>query len=145
MATLLAKAYTGKSKINSAKKASSGDRTWTAWSFFYFYRPHPKDEGRYSFQFVCQFTPQGDYPVPGRGGSTKCQVWTGGTPSQVWMRRGVPHPRPGPGGIPHLRSGQGSNPFQVWMGGGFPISGLDAKGDPIPGLDRGVPHPRSGC
>ena len=45
----------------------------------YFYRPHPKDGGRYCFQFVCQSTPR-------RGG--------GVTPSQVWVG-GVPHPRCG--------------------------------------------------
>ena len=46
---------------------------------------------------------------------------SGGTPSQVW-------------GVPHLRSG--GTPSQVWTGRG--------GGYPIPGLDGGVPHPRSG-
>ena len=47
----------------------------------YFYRPHPKDGGKYCFQFVCQSTSW--------GGEDSSQVWPGGvTPSQVWT--GVP-------------------------------------------------------
>ena len=45
------------------------------------------------------------------------------TPTQVWMGRGVPHPR-------------------SRRGGGYPIAGLDGGG--ISGLDRGVSHPAYG-
>ena len=57
----------------------------------YNYRPHPKDGGRYCFQFVCQFTSRGgvpgpgpgrEVPGPGPGGGSRSQIW-GGTWSQV--------------------------------------------------------------
>ena len=61
-----------------------------------FYRPHPKDDGRLYFQFVCQFTWGGGYPLhrsrwggysfPGPGGGYPFQLM-GGTPSSWW---GVP-------------------------------------------------------
>ena len=107
-----------------------------------FYRPHPKDEGRYCFQFVCQFTPGGEYPVPGLGrGGTPCQVWIrGGTPSQVWMG-GCPIPGLYRRGTPS-QVWTGGTPSQVWTGG-HPIPGLDG-GHPISGLDYWEPHPRSG-
>ena len=59
-----------------------------------YYRPHPKDGGRYCFQFVCQFTPrpggggvpdpalEGGYPVSGWG--VPVSGLGGGTPSQIW-------------------------------------------------------------
>ena len=36
-----------------------------------YYRPHPKDDGRLYFHFVCQST-------PGGGGGYLIQPWTGG-------------------------------------------------------------------
>ena len=54
----------------------------------FYYRPHPKDGGRYYFHFVCQSTPwrgQG-YPIPRSG-------WGGVPHSQVLMGGGVPYPR----------------------------------------------------
>ena len=97
-----------------------------------YYRPHPKDEERYCFQFVCQFTPRGGVPHPRSGwGGTPSQVWMGGYPISG-LRAGYPIPGLD-GGVPHLRSGQG-----------YPIPDLDG-GYPIPGLDGGgLPHPRSG-
>ena len=90
--------------------------------FGHIYRPHPKDWGRYCFQFICQSTPRsggGGYPIPGPGG-------------------GLPHPRSGWGypipspcrGVPHSRSRWGVP---------HPANG----GYSIPGLDGLVPHPRS--
>ena len=116
------------------------------------YRPHPKDGGRYCFQFVCQSTsrgvPQsglGGYPIPGLAGGvphprsgqrgTPSQVWWGGTPSQVCW--GVPHPRSGrgvPGVPPQTRSGWGS--IQTWDG--VPPSTWD--GVHPPDLGRGTPQ-----
>ena len=101
---------------------------------FIHYLPHPKDGGRYCFQFVCQFTPRpgGGYPIPGLGrgephprsgwGVTLSQVWVGegGTPSQVW------------GGTPYVPGLSGGTPYQVWDG---TLSQVWV---------RGVPHPRSG-
>ena len=83
-----------------------------------YYRPHPKDGGRYCFQFVCQFTSWG------RGG--------GATP--VRSGGGAPHPRSGPGG--------GGTPSQVWPGGvPYPRSGWGGyRGSPQPGQE-GVPWP----
>ena len=74
----------------------------------------------------------------------------GGDPISGLGRR-VPCPRSG--GVPHLRSG-GYTPSQVWWVpylrlGGTPsqvrgVPHLRSRGFPIPGLDGGVPHPRSG-
>ena len=54
------------------------------------YRPHPKDGGRYCFQFVCQFTSRGGgprsgggYPVSDPGGGTQSQIWGVGYPVSV--------------------------------------------------------------
>ena len=77
----------------------------------------------------------GGYPVSGLG-----RGW--GTPSQVWVK-GYPIPGLG-GGYPI--SGLGGTPSQVWMVGGVPHPGLDGGGGvPQPGLDGGgevpgVPH-----
>ena len=89
------------------------------------YRPHPKDGGRYCFQFVCQFTPR-------RGG--------GGTPARSgWW--GVPQPGLDGGGRevpqPGLYGGRGVYPIQVGM-----VPGLDGVwGVPQPGLDCGGGYP----
>ena len=67
-----------------------------------FYRPHPKNGGRYCFQFVCQFTTsgqQGEYPIWLMG-----VPW--GTPSHWdWI------------GVPSSLSGlDGGTPYWDWMG-----------------------------
>ena len=80
------------------------------------YRPHPKDDGRLYFHFVCQSTHG--------GGGTWSQVW-GGTPSQVG---GVPglrsggYPISGPGGYPV--SGPGGTQSQVWGGTPSQVRGV---------------------
>ena len=86
----------------------------------YIYRPHPKDGGRYCFQFVCQSTSRGGgVPQSGRGGIPHLRSW----------------------GVPHSRSGWGGTPSQVWLGGD-PIPGLArGRGYPIPGLDPLPPGP----
>ena len=66
------------------------------------------------------------------------EVWTGGYPSQVWMRRG--YPIPGPGGYPIQLTGGTLSQVQA---GGYPIPGPGRRGiprypPPQPGLD-GVP------
>ena len=86
-----------------------------------YYCPHPKDGGRYCFQFVCQST---------------CQVWggvphhrsvRGGTPSKVWLG-GYP--------IPGL-AGEGGTPSQVQAGG---IWGTPQTWDGVPpGTWDGIP------
>ena len=92
---------------------------------WFYYRPHPKDGGRYCFQFVCQSTRR-------QGG--------GGTPARFgwWV-----------GGVPWSGLDGGGYPGQVWMvgGGGTPARsgwwgvlqpGLDGVGGiPQPGLDGG--------
>ena len=101
----------------------------------YVYRPHPKDGGRYCFQFVCQSTPWGGVPQPGLdgGGVTPArsgwdgmgweyasQVWmVGGGEPQPGLDKGVPQPGlDGGGGIrPGL---DGGYPSQVWMVGSTP-------------------------
>ena len=57
-------------------------------------RPHPKDGGRYCFQFVCQSTPRrGRVPQPGLDG--------GGVPQPGLDGGGVPWPGlDGGGGYP---------------------------------------------
>ena len=88
----------------------TGGRDNRIYCLLSFYRPHPKDGGRYCFHFVCQFTSQGGgYPIPGLGG----------------------YPIPGLAReVPHPRSGLEGTPSQVWSGG-YPISGL-ARG--VPGV-----------
>ena len=73
------------------------------------YRPHPKDGGRYCFQFVCQSTlAGGGYPISGLG--------RGGTPSQVW---GMGYPPPPGTGYPLPPDlGQGTPPGP---GTGYPL------------------------
>ena len=87
------------------------------------YGPHPKDGGRYCFQFVSPHfrgggvphlrSGSGEYPISGLGGGGYpiSGLGRGGTPSQVQVRRGtpsqvwgVPHPRSG-GVVPRPRSG----------------------------------------
>ena len=78
-------------------------------NFVNYYRPHPKDGGRYCFQFVGPHLDRG-----GRG--TRSSLGWGGTPS--------------PGGTPTLDgggypvSGLGGYPISGWGGGGYPVSGL---------------------
>ena len=86
----------------------------------YFYRPHPKDGGRYCFQFVCQSTPR-----RGRRGTPARSGWWGGGyldggdgyPGQVLIVGGTPASLDGGGGTP-ARSG--------WWG--VPQPGLDGRG-----------------
>ena len=58
-----------------------------------FYRPHPKDGGRYCFQFVSSHLDWGGgYPIPGLDwGVPHPRSGLGGTPSQVQVRVGVPY------------------------------------------------------
>ena len=106
---------------------------------YYFYRPHPKDGGRYCFQIVCQSTPRrgagGGYPIPGLDRGVPIRGPGGGYPRSRWglphpADRGVPHPRSGWGRGTHPRSRQGSTPSQVWMMGVTP--GQDWIGYPPP-------------
>ena len=96
------------------------------------YRTHPKDGGRYCFQFT-----------PRRGGGYPIWLtqWTGGYPipdldreiSCPRSRWGVPHPRLGwevphladGGAYPHLRSGLGGvcHPRSGWLGVPHPADG----------------------
>ena len=68
------------------------------------YRPHPKDGGRYCFQFVCQFTSRGGVPQSGLGGYPIPDLAGGGTPSQVWLG-GYPIPGLAGGGQGQVRMG----------------------------------------
>ena len=77
---------------------------------FLYYRPHPKDGGRYCFQFVSSHLDPG-------GGGYPIQPWTGGVPGLRFG--GVPSLRSG--GVPSLRSGGG--PGLRPMGGGGPSKG----------------------
>ena len=77
--------------------------------------PHPKDGGRYCFQFVCQFKSRGGVPQSGLGAVPHPRSdWGGGTPSQVWLggsrsdQDGVTPPPPGLDGVP--------SPPQTWDG-----------------------------
>ena len=100
--------------------------------FYIYYRPHPKDGGRYCFQVVS--------PHLDRGGGTPSQVQVGGYP--ISGLRGYPHPRSGgypcprSGGYPHPRSG-GVPLSQVWGGTPSLVGG-------VPHLRSGVPHLRLG-
>ena len=98
------------------------------------YRPHPKDGGRYCFQFVCQFTPRrgggggtmvGGVPRPsldgGGGGSPARSGWWEGYPGQVLMVGGTP-----------ARSGWWGYPGQVLTVVGVPWPGLDGGGEGLP-------------
>ena len=63
----------------------------------FYYRPHPKDDGRLYFHFVCQSTPGGGTYLLGGGG--------GGTYSGLGGGGGVPtFPGLG-GGVPTLAGG----------------------------------------
>ena len=115
----------------------------------YHYRSHPKDRGRYCFQFVSpHLDGGGGVPRPGLdgGGGYPGQVWMveGGTPArsgwwgsypgQVWTVRGGTLARSGSWGVPGVppSSGPGldggGNPGQVWMVGQLPWPGLDSEG-----------------
>ena len=113
------------------------------------YRPHPKDGGRYCFQFVSPHLDGGGVPGPGRGGGVPgpgqggegSQVKVGGSQVQVKVGRG-PRSRWGEGprsrsrwGGPRSRSrwggvlgpGQRGTQSHVWGGtssqvqGGYPV------------------------
>ena len=58
---------------------------------FTFYRPHPKDDGRLYFHFVCQFTWWGGYLPSG---------WWGGVPTFPGLGGGVPTSPGLDGGVP---------------------------------------------
>ena len=97
-----------------------------------FYRPHPKDDGRLYFHFVCQFTREGGI-LPSR--------WWGGTYSAL-NGGGTYLPRSGLGG--YLLSGLaggGGVLTQVWMGGVPTLAGGRGTylvGTPPPRVD--TPH-----
>ena len=87
-------------------------------NFVNYYRPHPKDGGKYCFQFVGPHLDR-----EGRG--TRSSLGWGGTPSSGG------YPNLGWGRVPSLRSG------------GVPHLRLGGRG--VPGLrSGGVPHLRSG-
>ena len=130
------------------------------------YRPHPKDGGRYCFQFVSQSTPRwggGGVPQPGLNGGGAGVLrpgvdGRGGYPGQVWMVGGTPVrsgwwggtwnppgqvwmvgvPRVPPG--PDLDYGGTWVPLgQVWMVGGTPLGQVLMVGG-----TQGTPWARSG-
>ena len=89
-----------------------------------FYRPHPKDDGRLYFHFVCQSTPGGGgtYLPGGGGGYLPSQVWVGGT----YLGRGGHLPWLGWGGT-----------YLGWGGGVPTFPGLGGGVPTFPGLDGG--------
>ena len=98
--------------------------------WLYCYRPHPKDRGRYCFQFVSSHLHGGDrgHPIPGpdkgypillMGEYPHLRSGWGVTPS-CWQ-----------GGTPNPRSGQGSTL-------GYPIK-TEWGVPPFPGLDGVLP------
>ena len=106
----------------------------TVWPM-YFYRPHPKDDGRLYYQSVHTCG----------GGGTPSQVSVrGGTPSQVQVG-GVPHPRSRCGGYleyPPMGSGWGT-PSPLDLGWGTPWTWDQVTPPPGPGT-RYPPPTRSG-
>ena len=115
----------------------------------YFYRQHPKDDGRLCFhRSVCMYVQLSE--------DTPSQVrMRGATPSQVQrgypipgLDREIPHPR-SRWVVPHLRSGhevphprsrwRGGTPSQVWTGVLHPRSRLGVPHlDQVPGQDGGT-------
>ena len=97
------------------KKICKLDNT-KQYHLFSYYRPHPKDGGRYCFQFVCQFTPRlGEVPPSASTGYP--------LPRSDWgyplPRKEVPHP---------------------YLGRGYPRPDL-GRGTPPPIIRWGYPHP----
>ena len=90
------------------------------------YRPHPKDERRYCFQFVSSHLDRG-------GGTPSADEGRGPLPIQIWE-----------GCTPSVKTWEGYPPHQ-WMGTVFSLS-VDTLigGYPFPGLDKRYPLPRSG-
>ena len=93
----------------SSPELSHGHSTNPKCNFFY--RPHPKDDGRLYFHFVCQSTPRRGGGVPGLG-------------------RGVPDPAMDEGGGPRSQNFRGEVPGLRFSGGG---------GAPRSQIFRGVP------
>ena len=102
------------------------------------YRPHPKDDGRLYFHFVCQFIPGGGtYLLGGWGGTYSGLV--GGVPTFPGLGGGVPtFPGLG-GGVPIFPGLGGGVPTFPGPGGGY----LPCPGRvPLPRV--GTPLPRAG-
>ena len=113
------------------------------------YHPHPKDGGRYCFQFVCQFTPRLGgggrmHPRSGQGvphSRLEGVLW-GTPPGQVWMVR-LTQSTPQPGldgggtqGTLPARSGWWGYPgYSPAKSGFWVVPGIPP---PQPGLDGGV-------
>ena len=115
-----------------------------------FNRPHLKDDGRLCFHRRLSVH------IYGRGEGVPIQLIWG------WGGQGVPHPRCGQGVSHPADGGGGLGGYPVWgldrgapfglagldrgypilLMGGYPVWALDRR-YPIPGLDGGVPHPRS--
>ena len=76
-----------------------------------FYRPHPKDDGRLYFHFVCQSTKWGgesQVPVSDPGGGPRSQIFGGSQVSDF-------------GGGPRSQIFRGDPRSQIF-GGGYPVS-----------------------
>ena len=112
---------------------------------WYYYRPHPKDGGRYCFQFVFQSTlAGGGYPISGLGrgqGVPHSRYGRGGypmgrgTPPQTWDR--VP-PQTWDRVPPPPRTWDGVPPHPPDLGWGIPP---DLEWGTPPYLGRGTPPP----
>ena len=103
-------------------------------STLYFYRRHPKDWGRYCFQFVSPHRGGGGGCTPCLGLNSLFQsvhtLGGGGYPIQPWMGGGdLIQPWTGGGYLIQPWTG-GGYPIQPWTGGGTPT--LDGGGYPIP-------------
>ena len=92
-----------------------------------FYRPHPKDEGRYCYHKCLSVNISGGYPHLADGRYPILP--DGGYPS---FPLGVPHP-----------SQQGGGVSPSFLTGGTPFPGLDGSSTPCPNLDERYPLPRS--
>ena len=105
-----------------------------------FYRPHPKDGGRYYFQSVHTCEEEG-VPHPRSGWGVPCPRSVGGgvtCPRSGW---GVPQ---GPSWPDLDGGGYLGSPPQPGLGGGTPSQVCGWGGTPSQVCGWGVPHPRSG-
>ena len=82
-----------------------------------FYRPHPKNDGRLYFHFVCQFT-------PGGGGVPTFRMVEGG-----YLLSGLDGRGGGVPTFPGLGGGRGVPTF--WVGGRYPRTGVSPSQERI--------------
>ena len=109
-----------------------------------FYRPHPKDGGRYCFQFVSSHpggTPSLSIPIPIRpclGGGTRSRLGWGVVPQSSLGWGGYPDPALD-GGVPRSSLGWGGYLNLGW--GGTPtLDGVTPTLDGVTPTLEGVPH-----